>query len=227
MTTGRPAGGGDEKMEEQRKSLHVNRLRKALDEIPDLANENAHSSRFKGWQRRVDTSLKELFPLDHNYVFGFGCLHFWHERVQVEQDEWDEADQEQYEKDLEQARQIIADALEEYENAPPAAPALPPVEKPAQPTIQINVHTTLAQVTTISLAQVIGSIDQLGLSQEQQEEAHKLAQQFEAQAKAQKPWSVLGKTIEGFKKLGKDAYEKIAIPLILAYLKQQTGVGDL
>lgn len=211
-------------MEEQKKSLHVKRLREALKEIASLSNENVHGSRFNSWRRRVDTSLKELFPLDHNYVYGFQCLKFWHERVEVEPDEWDEEDQEQYERDLEQAGQIIADALEEYEHAPPTPQ---PVARAVPPSIQIIVQTSLAQITTISLAQVIDSIGQLGLTSGDQEQARKLAQQFEAEAKTQEPWSVLGKTVDGFKKLGKDAYEKIAIPLILAYLKQQTGLGSL
>ena len=109
---------------ESSKQLHVRRLREALVQMPELrAKYNVHSPEFSTWQDRVSQSLTELFGAEHSYGRRFAYLDFCLARVSMGPGPppWTDHDQSRYEHDLDQAEQLLKDALEELEAAGLAA----------------------------------------------------------------------------------------------------------
>lgn len=106
------------------KDLHVNRLQKALEAIPDLRNSNAFVAEFKEWQRMINHSLNQLFGPKHKYSHDFLSLQFWEFRISLGRRKWKQHDQERYEHDLTQAESILKAALEELKRTPAAEPQL-------------------------------------------------------------------------------------------------------
>ena len=54
--------------------------------------------------------------------------------------------------------------------------------------------------------------------------AQKLAKELEAESKGKKRWSVLAKSLDALKAMGKAVYERVAIPLLLDMLKKEVGL---
>ncbi len=98
--------------------LHVKRLRGALNDTAALKPLNIYAAEFKRWERRASQALEELYGSDHSYSSSFSSLQFWHARVVVEPNEWTDWDQEKYEADLLEAKDILRDAIEEWESRP-------------------------------------------------------------------------------------------------------------
>ena len=50
------------------------------------------------------------------------------------------------------------------------------------------------------------------------------AKELEAESKGKKRWSVLAKSLDALKAMGKAVYERVAIPLLLDMLKKEVGL---
>ena len=210
------------------RELHTRRLRKALEFIQEIRQKNitALDSEFESWKERVEQSLAVLFGKNHDYASMFWQLGFWLMRADIGGGiRWSKEDQEIFTKDLTRAENVLSDALEE----------LPITERlTTEPTklktehhqapIVINIHNILSQTTTVDIKQLISSIDGLGLSQQNMELAKQHANDLAIEAKGQQRWPVLAKSLEALKGIGKTAYERIAVPLILEMLKKQMDI---
>jgi hypothetical protein len=100
----------------EKRTLHIGRLREALEKIPELqsGDTNALSPKFRDWQSRTQHSLNELFGEEHHYAREFFGLSFWLMRVApAEGLAWTSRDQERFQGDLQRAETILRDALEE------------------------------------------------------------------------------------------------------------------
>ena len=103
-----------------RKQLHVKRLRERLAEMDEIAKLNVHHPDFHTWKDRLKQSLGEVFGKDHDYTRRFSWLRFWHERASFDTGPgWSIEDQVLFEEGLRKAQQLLRDALEEFETAPP------------------------------------------------------------------------------------------------------------
>jgi len=123
------------------------------------------------------------------------------------------------------AEQILSDALEEFEVAPPVATnALERVTNSTTPQIIVNVSNVLSQTVEVEINQVLASLDDLNLSEEEHTQAEKYAKELAKETKGQQRWSVLSKSLDALKAIGKSVYERVAIPLILEMLKKQAGL---
>jgi len=210
---------------DERKKLHVKRITEGRDQIAAFrqGSENAFSPTFLAWQQRIKQSLGELLGKDHDYTRRFSHLYFWETRVTPEEFRWSSRDQRVFEDDLSLAEQILSDAIEEFEISPPSS-ALEKVPASAVPQIVVNVNTVLSQTVEVEISQVLASLDGLALSAEEREQAETYAKELAREAKGQQRWSVLSKSLDSLKAIGKSVYERVAIPLILEMLKKQAGL---
>ncbi len=212
------------------KDLHARRLQKALEQIEEFRQQNitAHDGKFEDWKERVEQSLGALFGKNHDYTKRFGWLSFWEMRADIGYGlNWTRQDQETFDKDLAKAKSLVTDALEELPLVPsPQAggtPASPSLHR-QQPPIIINVQNVLSQTTKVEISQLFSDLESLGLSPEKLEEAKKSAEELAAEAKGQQRWTILAKSLEALKSVGKQVYERVAIPLLLEMLKKQMGI---
>ena len=99
-----------------KRTLHIGRLRLALEKIPELrtGDTNALSPEFHEWQSRAQHSLNELFGEAPHYAREFSGLSFWLMRVVPAGGRtWTNMDQERFDGDLQKAESLLRDALEE------------------------------------------------------------------------------------------------------------------
>ena len=213
------------------KDLHARRLKKALEQINDFRQQNitAHDGKFEDWKESVKQSLGVLFGNDHDYTRRFIWLSFWEMRADVGHGlNWTQQDQETFEKDLVKAKNLLTDALEEFSLIP--SPQVGVTPTPAglqrqQPPIIINVQNVLSQTTKVEISQLFSDLESLGLSPEKLEEAKKSAEELAGEARGQQRWTILAKSLEALKSIGKNVYERVAIPLLLEMLKKQIGIS--
>jgi len=217
--------------------LHLKRLQDGRAAIKRLRPATSLAPAFKHWRERTERSLLELFDEDHPYYDDFSTLSFsdgWPD----EPDDWTLEDQETFEHDLNEAERILGDAIEEAEHLMPGAnvartasgaEAIPRAtsgeQKRAMSAVHVNVYNVLSQMTIVSTAQIVASLHELDLSPSDRTAAEKLVEEFEREAEGKQRWSKLGKTVDRLKDLGASIYEKVAVPLLLEYLKRQVGLG--
>ncbi len=155
-----------------------------------------------------------------------------------EPDEWTPEDQNVFKRDLRAAERILADTIDEAEHLAPGTdspsvdePDKPPLPRPSggpeqsAPPVHVNVYNVLSQMTVVSTAQILASHQELNLAPSDRAEAEKLALDFEREAEGKQRWSRLGKTVDRLKSLGEPVYDKVAVPLLLEYLRRQLGIG--
>ncbi len=191
------------------------------------SGENAFSPTFKAWKQRVTQSLAEVFGKDHDYTRRFKGLSFWEMRMSIGQHRWSPLDQAKFENDFIMAEQLLSDVFEDFEIASPINQPTPekiPVSGPTSPPIIINVTNVLSQTTDVQINQLLASLDDLNLSDEDRSKAENSAKELEREAKGPQRWSALSKPLETLKALGKPVYERIAIPMLLEMLKKQAGL---
>lgn len=224
-------------IDEKAYRLYLKRLRDGRAAIKDLRRATSLTSAFQHWEERVERSLVELFGEDHPYHGDFAALSFsdgWPD----EPEDWTSEDQEAFGLDLKAAERILDDAIEEAEHLAPVAvaaseianagpvDAAPVREREAvSPAVHVNVYNVLSQMTVASTAQIVASLHELNLSPSERAAAERLVEDFEGEAQGKQRWSKLGKTIDRLKQLGTSVYEKVAVPLLLEYLKRQLGIA--
>ena len=214
------------------KDLHLTRLRESLHAMKVFRDNgvNAFDSDFKTWKERTKQSLSELFGKDHDYVRRFSGLQFWDVRVMVAMRpgslrQWSQRDQDIFDNDLETARNVISDALEEAPVLPDEGSRTATAPSPS-PRVVVNVTNVLSQTTHVELKQVFSTLDSMGLPAIELNEAKRHAKELSEEAQGQQRWTVLAKSLDGLKSLGKSVYENVALPLLLEMLKKQTGIDS-
>ena len=212
--------------------LHLGRLRESLEAINTFRDSGvtASDSRFKTWRERTKQSLSALFGEEHAYAHRFSSLQFWDVRVRVRMSrssspDWSHRDQQVFDNDLDRARVVLSDAIEEFpilaDQAPPVADSAPL----ARPQIVVNVTNVLSQSTHVELSQILTTLDSLGLPPDKLSQAKMHAKELAEEAQGQQRWPVLAKSLEALKSLGKSVYENVALPMLLEMLKKQTGLS--
>lgn len=213
----------------KRQTIHIGRLRESLEMIPELRGGTVYDDTFSTWKDRTQRSLKAVFGEENHYVEDFEHLHF---SVPVMgRRKWDSHDKEAYAKGLTRAETLLSDAIEEVGVAPEAFPETGTDEgghpSEASPTVKLVVqqNQSVQQIQTLSFDQIIGSIDELGIPEGEAEEARELAEDFRAEAEGEGRWSRLGEILEGLKGLGQTVWKRVAVPLLLEWIKHETGMS--
>lgn len=215
-------------MADANRELHLERLRKALAAIPGIraGKDRAHDPSFESWQNRTKQSLSVLFGEKHQYTREFSFLNFWLPRMNFGQGpiSWVPGDEQEFNKDLLLAEQLLTDALEEVEVFDPPPRTTSPVARPHPQPPSVTVINVLSQTTVVQINQLYAEIESLGLPKSVETEAKAKAAELEAEVRGEQRWPILAKTLDGLKALGKPVYEKVAIPLLLEMLKKQAGL---
>jgi len=210
-------------MEPQRK-LHIKRLSESLDKIPELLSKTVHDTEFKMWEERTERSLEAIFGSKHSYSYEFGSLIFQEPRVKLPGESWTREDQKNFERDMERAKGIITDALEEAGFVPETQKQGKVATPYATHQVVVNIVNTLSQTTNVTVSQILQNLNQLGLTVEQEKEARRLIEELDSEVKGEKKWSVIGKSLEGLKSLGKSVYQNVGLPLLLEIIKKELGI---
>lgn len=208
-----------------KRDLHVERLRKRLEEIPALNSKTIHDTEFQNWHTQTRRSLIEIFGNTSSYNRDFMGLTFRESRIRGPREpRWTLEDYRIFVKDLARAEQVIRDALEEAEIPVEKIEAIIEEKPSAIPQLVINITNTLSQVTNVEIAQVLQNLNNLGLTPSQEHEAEQLAKELDSEVKGQKRWPILAKCIDGLKTIGDSVYKQVAIPLLLEMLKKEMGL---
>jgi len=205
--------------------LHAKRLREALAQIPDLRSlpDKVWSPTFEGWQERVTQSLATVFGSDQDYTRRFKRLRFLSPQFHPSRT-WNSDDEQEFTADLALAEELLKEALEELDVAPPAQDATPAASVRSPVPVVINVTNLLSQATNVTVSQILASSQFSSLPAEVQEKAALHAKELDEEIRGQQRWPVLAKSLEALKSLGKGAYEHVALPLLLDMLKKQAGL---
>ena len=108
------------------KAKAIERLRKVLDEIPELKQLRNDSPQFKKWRRDTGVAITNTFSSDSNHIADFGSVQFFPNVFNASDSEVQEA----YAQGLESAKAILEsmiDEIEEYwedENQAPTPSAI-------------------------------------------------------------------------------------------------------
>ena len=216
----------------ENRDLHIQRLTEARAQIPRLkaGSHSALDPAFTGWQQRVKHSLEQLFGSEHHYPKNFRMLAFWSVRVAPSIGgglgvQLGSADGDRFLHDLARADEILHDALQELPTLP--LPVHPPAVDPAdrRPEIVVNVHNVLSQSTVVSQHQIEMEIESLPLDVEAKAEARRAATDLAAEVQGEQRWTVMAKSLDVLKRLGKGVYDKVALPLLLEIIKKQSGMS--
>jgi len=213
-----------------KRELYIKRLRHGLE-----ANESFHKNRtqahdpdFQSWKDGVSQSLGKLFGSEHDYTRRFRRLTFWKTRISFGSGSgWSLRDQKKFENDLQLAREILNEALEELAVVPTKCQPtqIKTKSEPASP-IVINVTNILSQTFHVEVDQLMAGLDSLDLTVDERKQVEIHARELEQETRGAQRWPVLAKTLASLQAAGKSIYEKIAIPLLLEMLKRQAGLGD-
>lgn len=213
--------------------LHLGRLRESLKTINTFRDSGitASDSILKTWRERTKQSLSALFGEQHAYTRRFSSLRFWEVRVRVRMSrssgpDWSNRDQEVFDIDLDRARAVLTDAIEEFPVLADQAPPVTANASSARPQIVVNVTNILSQSTHVELSQILTTLDSLGLPPDKLSQAKTHAKELAEEAQGQQRWPVLAKSLDALKALGKSVYENVALPMLLEMLKKQTDLGS-
>lgn len=216
---------------DERQKLHLRRLKECADQIDDLKEGTAEDPGFDRWRGKVKRALKVLFGEESDYSDAF-----WHLNFRVpglvlgdpSANQWTRRDEENYQEDLTRAQSIIEEAIEEAVMARPT-PNSPrqqrePDPKLQMPPIVVQQIQSVSQMQEVSLSQVIGSIDDLGIEEEEREETKRLAEEFRREAEGKRRWDSLGSILEKMRGLGETVWKQVAVPLIVEMARREAGL---
>ena len=212
--------------------LHLSRLRESLKTINTFRDERitAYDSSFKTWRECTKQSLNALFGEQHKYTRRFSSLQFCEPRLRARMSRsstpaWSHRDQEFFYNDLDRARAVLTDAIEEFPVLADQASPVTASASSARPQIVVNVTNVLSQSTHVELSQILTTLDSLGLPPDKLSEAKMHAKELAEEAQGQQRWPVLAKSLEALESMGKSVYENVALPILLEMPKIQTGLN--
>ena len=120
---------------------------------------------------------------------------------------------------LQQADKILQEAIEEAELGPPAPTPAQSVANPSG--LTVNVNNVFSPVVHVTFTQLVTQLEELRLPPAEQEQALQHLRALEKETTDEQRWPVIARSLEAMKALGKGVYEKVALPLLVEYLKRQ------
>jgi len=217
------------------RDLKIERLRAAIALIPALAGRKPLISdpEFKQWCSGVTQLLRDLFAEPHmlGYTGRFVRIHF-RSRVGVRGQSAPalQADcRAVWARGLQEAQVVLREALVEAELGLPIETSLPPTPvTPREKSIVINVNNTVSNAFSptlhVTFSDLMGALDARELSPAEHELARTELVAIDSEAKGEQRWPIIARSLESLKALGKGVYKDIAVPLIVEFLKQQSGL---
>jgi len=220
------------------RDLKIQRLRAAIELIPSLAARapELEDSEYKLWRSGIVQVLGDLFGFENHklgYLGRFNKIRVHSTVVQrgygnqrlVFQSDY----QRVWQRGLAEAEVVLKEALAEAELGP-TPPRIVPAVAPAPPEkpLVININNTISNAFSpsvhVTFEQLVGALDSLELSPAERTLAKEELALLDEETRGAQRWPVLAKSLETLKGIGKGVYKEIAVPLIVEYLKQQSGL---
>jgi hypothetical protein len=205
-----------------KRELHLDRLRRGLAKISELSTRDARKDdpEFEAWRQEMIQALDVVLP-DDNYSIRLANTSFNDHAGSYSYNYI--PDHQKYRLNgLRAAELLLTAAIEEAELGPQTSQMKPSPEK--EPSIVVNVTNVLTQTVHVELTQLFRAIDALDLAPAERERAKNFAAEIQQETNGKQQWSVLAKSLDGLRELGKTAYKEVAIPLLLELLKKQAGL---
>lgn len=90
----------------------------------------------------------------------------------------------------------------------------------------VNIHNVFSPNVHVTFTQLLAELETLPFLTSERLAAKEQLQELEAQTKGSKRWGVIGRHLDSIKTLGKGVYEKVALPLVVEFLKGQMKSGS-
>lgn len=226
------------KVDGPHRDLKIQRLRSAIELIPSLAARlpELEDSGYKLWRTGTNQVLTDLFGAGSypiGYVGRFMKIRL-HSTVLQQRHGYRglvfKSDyQAVWRRGLAEAEVVLKEALAEAELGPAPTRIVPavPFPSPEKPLV-ININNTISNAFSpsvhVTFEQLVGALDSLELSPVERTLAKEELALLDEETRGAQRWPVLAKSLETLKGIGKGVYKEIAVPLIVEYLKQQSGL---
>lgn len=189
---------------------------------------------FTQWRNGVQQLLQDLFTESHmlGYMGRFARIHFLsrirprgYSKAHFQSDY-----REVWKNGLLEAELVLKEALEEAALGPrmPAKAAVPPAS-PSQSPIVVNVTNFVSNAFSptfhVTLGDLLETLDGRGLSPLEHDAVRAELEAIDAETTGLQRWPVIAQSLETLKSFGRDVYRDFAVPLIVEFLKQQSGLN--
>lgn len=203
------------------RALKLKRLKEARDRISEFRSRkpSESDSEFNDWRRSVADLLQAL--VGSGYVMRLHSVRFsavTHNYIRGSRVSGDPI--KTWQSALKQADTILEEAIEEAELGPEASPSAETVSA-SPPSVTINLNNVFSPTVHVTFAQIVTQLEELRLPKAAHEKALEHLKELESQTTEGESWPVIAKSLEAMKAIGKGVYEKVALPLLVEFLKRQ------
>lgn len=223
-----PASSSGLPLSDPRRPVKVRRLAEERQRIPAFLDREPllKDPDFEAWESSVALLLEEIFGTTE-FLKRFRQLRFRPIAYSMmAPPQWYSDPRQAWTSSLNLADKVLRDALEEAAIELPEIPTLSPPAS-ATPSIVVNVsnQNVFSPEIHVTIAQLLDRVDSLPLSDQERSIAKEHLQELRDETEGAKRWPIIAKSLEGLKSLGKSVYKEVAIPLIVEFLKRESGLG--
>lgn len=217
------------------RDLKIERLGAAIAKIQTLAARSPldDDPEFTQWHKGTLQVLQELFTESHmlGYMGRFVKIHFrsrirlrGHSKASFQADY-----REVWANGLREAELVLKEALEDAALGPKVtARAAAGAMQPQSSAIVVNVNNYISNAFSptlhVTLAELVEALDGRGLTPSERDAARAELEAIDLETAGQQRWPVIARSLETLKSFGKGVYKDFAVPLIVEFLKQQSGL---
>ena len=215
-------------VDDPRRPLLLRRLgteRARIDEL--LGREpQLEDSDYDEWEQAVRSLIIDIFGAG-SYLLRFRQLDIRPISYSVGGSRWRSDPKQAWLTGLKQAAKILDEAIEEGAiSLPVAAKAETHSARAATPVV-VNIHNQniFSPEVHVTISQMLQSLDGLGLSDSEKTIAEEHLRELEVETKGSKRWPIIARSLESIKSIGKSVYKDVAVPLIVEFLKRESGLA--
>lgn len=182
---------------------------------------------FEEWEKTVHSLLRELFG-GGEFVLRFRQLRFRPiNHYMGGHTEWYGDPKVSWDTSLQHADKILGEALEEAGvEFPPEQPSHSMRERAPNVVVTVQNQNIFSPNVHVSVTQLIQRLDALALSNAEKQIATEHLQDLQTEIEGQMRWPIIAKSLEAMKSIGKNVYKEIAVPLLVEFLKRESGLSS-
>jgi hypothetical protein len=182
---------------------------------------------FKEWEDGVRSVLIELFG-ESQYLLRFRNLNprpisYYMGGAR----EWHSDPQAAWQAELKRAANLLDEAIEEGElDIPiPAQDSEPRSTTAPAVSVTINNQNIFSAAVHISISQTLEKLEQMDLSSAEKAIAAQHLEEIDTETKGAGRWPIIARAVENLKSIGVALYKDLAVPLLVEYLKRESGLS--
>lgn len=212
-----------------RRPLKIRRLREEHARIASFTSRapSLDDSDFEEWENAVHSLLMELFGANE-FVLRFKQLTFRPISYQMGGGKrWNRDPAPVWEAAFQSADKLLREALEEAEIVVPSDPLASALRRSAPAVhVVVNNNNAFSPTVHITVEQLLSRLDSAPLSQSEKAEVRDCLKEIDVEAKGAKRWQIIARSVEAIKSVGKGVYKDFAVPLIVEFLKRESGLSS-